>query len=87
MQNFELIKLIKFNQLNQINSLNVMKWTIDNLQEENIGKIVVSLSTVRPGDEIHFYRILSKTVSILNSWNNEGTMMFHMSKKFPNIED
>ena len=36
---------------------------------------------------IQFYRILSKTVSILNSWTNKGIMMFHMSNKIPHIDD
>ena len=36
---------------------------------------------------IQFYRILSKTVSILNSWSNEVIMMFYMSNKIPHIGD
>ena len=36
---------------------------------------------------IQFYRILSKTVSILNSRTNKGIIMFYMSNKIPHIDD
>ena len=47
--------------------------------------IVISLSTVCPGDKSQFYRILSKTVSNQNHGNNASRVMCYTSKKLPSI--
>ena len=47
--------------------------------------IVVSPSTVCPGDESRFYRILSKTVSDQNHGNNASRVTCYTSKKLTNI--
>ena len=47
--------------------------------------IVVSPSTVCPGDKSQFYRILSKTVSNQNHVNNASRVTCYTSKKLPNI--